>query len=110
MAATITTGSIPAVLRRAADLVAGLPHARVVRSEVHRALRHASPQSDIAQAALVALVRHLRALSEVEWLTRASQPRSRDQVSVELRVAADAFEAAQAELDRRNATGDGITP
>lgn len=96
MATTITAAVIAPVLRAAADRLAGLAHARVVRTDVHHALYQSAPQYDVAQAALDALTAHLTAQDDAEWLSRWAKPRGRDEVAGLLRAAADAAEQASA--------------
>ncbi|MGP3917637.1 hypothetical protein [Nonomuraea sp. 10N515B] len=95
MATTNAAASIAPVLREAADQVAALSHARVVRSDVHHALRRAAASYGLAQEALVELIRHLRAVGRLDVVTRWSAPRNRDEVAADLRAAADAIEAEQ---------------
>ncbi|MGP3914377.1 hypothetical protein [Nonomuraea sp. 10N515B] len=104
MATTITSATTAPVLREAADRVAGLPYARVVRTDVHRALWQSASQYDIAQAALEMLASHLQATGGAEWLNLWASPRNRDEVAAEMRAAADMAE--QAEAGDRLATAD----
>lgn len=97
MAATITPADVAAVLRAAADTVAALPYARVVRTDVHRALREAG-EYGAARDALLALYRYLRAVGGLELLTHWARPSNRDGVAADLRAAADAVEQAAADV------------
>lgn len=96
MATTITAATTGPVLRAAADRMTALPHARVVRTDLHRALWQSASQYDIADAALQVLTEHLRRVGRLEWLTRWSDPHGRDEVAAELRAAADAAEGGEA--------------
>lgn len=87
MATTITAATIGPILRDAAARVAGLSHARVVRTDVHHAILQSAPQHDIAQAALDALAAHV---PDAHWLNTWSKPHPRDEVVLEMRQAADA--------------------
>lgn len=87
MATTITAATIAPVLREASARVAGLSHARVVRTDVHHAILLSAPQYDVAQAALDALAAHV---ADARWLTTSSTPHSRAEVAAEMREAADA--------------------
>lgn len=89
MAATVTAHDIAKTLRAAADVVAALPHPRVIRTDVHHALNTASPTYDVAQAALDALACDHQI---AEWLARWSIPHPRDEAVAELRAAATAAE------------------
>lgn len=89
MATTITAQTIAPVLNAAADHVARLSYARVVRTDVHHAILHAAPQYDVAQAALDALAAHV---PDARWLNTWSDPRPRDEVVAEMRAAADKAE------------------
>lgn len=89
MATTITAATIGPILRNAAARVAGLSHARVVRTDVHHAILLAAPLYDVAQAALDQLAAHV---SDAEWLNTWSKPHWRDEVAAEMRAAADAAE------------------
>lgn len=94
MAATISAVSTAPVLRAAAQVVAELPHRRVIRTDVHHALRNTAPTYDVAQAALDALTSYLRRSGGEQWLTVYAFPRSRDEVAAELCAAADSVDAA----------------
>lgn len=89
MGTTVTSHDIAKTLRAAADVVAALPHQRLIRTDVHHALNTASPTHDIAQAALDALTCDHQI---AEWLARWSTPHSRDEAVAELRAAATAAE------------------
>ncbi|MGW6498506.1 hypothetical protein [Nonomuraea angiospora] len=93
MPETITADTVASVLRATADRVATLPYARVVRDDVHRALKQ-SAEYGIAQAALVALTRRVGTVPGLELLTtlltRYSTPLGRDEVAAGLRAAAEA--------------------
>jgi hypothetical protein len=78
------------ILRQAADLVAALPHARVVRAEVHHALQRSGSMCGMAQQALAELIRDLRAVRRLDLVTYWPAPRGRDEVAADLRAAADA--------------------
>lgn len=82
------------VLRRAADMLDALPHARVIRTDVHRALIRSAPSYAEAKSALEALTVHVKA-GDQRWLSRWAFPRSRVEVAAELRSAADAAQTAQ---------------
>ncbi|MET8866473.1 hypothetical protein ABZW11_26345 [Nonomuraea sp. NPDC004580] len=86
MAATITAATVGKVLRTAADRVAALPHAKVVRTDVHHALAAAAPSYALAQAALDQLAAHV---PDAAWLNTWSKPHPRDEVAAEMRAAAD---------------------
>lgn len=86
MATTITAVTTGPVLRDAADHVAALSYARVVRTDVHHAILLAAPQYDVAQAALDALAAHV---PDAGWLNTWATPHSRDEVAAEMRAAAD---------------------
>lgn len=76
------------VLRKAADMLDALPHARVIRTDLHRALIRSAPSYAEAKSALEALADYLKPGDE-RWLSRWAFPRSRDEVSAELRAAAE---------------------
>ncbi|MET8006208.1 hypothetical protein [Nonomuraea glycinis] len=83
----------PPLLRAAADLLAALPHARVLPSDVHHALRRSTPEYGAAQAALEQYDTFLQANGAGNWLRCWAAPRSRDEVATELRAAADTTQA-----------------
>jgi hypothetical protein len=89
----------PPLLRAAADLLATLPYARVLPIDVHRALRQSTPEYGAAQAALEQFDTFLQANGVLQangagnWLRCWSKTRSRDEVTAELRAAADAAQA-----------------
>lgn len=85
-APTITASEVGRVLTAAAARVAALPHRRVVRTDVHHALRAAAPTIALAQAALDALAAHV---PDAAWLTTWSKPHGRDEVAAEMRAAAE---------------------
>jgi hypothetical protein len=87
-----------AVLRRAADRLAGLPHARVGRVDLYIALRKSGSDSyPAAQAALEVLTAHLPATGgDNLWVHRWSVLRNRQDAVVLMRDAADAAEQAAA--------------
>lgn len=93
------------VLRRVADILDGLPHARVSPPDVYRALTDATPVGDLRgeeayevyvrrAAACRALAAHLFATGGDRWLDRWTGPRGRDEFAATVRAAADAALAA----------------
>ncbi|MEV4287416.1 hypothetical protein AB0K40_18070 [Nonomuraea bangladeshensis] len=104
MATMITARTIAPVLRAAADKMAGLAYARVVRTDVHHAILLSSPQYDVGQAALDTLTAYLVRRGRAEWLSRYSRPRGREEVVAELRAAAVAAE--QGDMDEGLASAD----
>ena len=91
------TAEVCAVLRRAADRLAGLPHARVGRVDLYIALRKSGSDSyPAAQAALGVLIAHLPASSgDNLWVHHYSVLRRRQDAVAAMRAAADAAEKAQ---------------
>lgn len=87
-ATTATARRISDVLRDAADYVAGLAYARIVRTDVHRALRQAAQESNLGQAALEVLAGYLQSKGTEGWLYSWSKARERDEVAADLRAAA----------------------
>lgn len=88
---------VPDILRRAADALDGLPHARVHSADVHLALIKAAPSYGYAQEALNALHVYMRTAGEDRWLpigTVAARPRA--DVAAQLRAAAEHDETREA--------------
>jgi hypothetical protein len=81
-----TTTSVPDVLYAAADKLQALPHYRVSRTDVHRALYRAAGSYRAAQDALTALHRATR---DDGWLLRWSTHAPRQDAAAQLRAAAD---------------------
>lgn len=76
-------------LRRAADALEALPHARVNRVDLHLAMRKAACTTRTAQEALDKLAEHLNATGEARWLHCWATARGRDEVAGWLRAAAE---------------------
>lgn len=95
---TLNPAEVCAVLRRAADRLEGLPHARVGRVDLYIALRKSGSDSyPAAQAALEVLAAHLRATgADDSWVHRWSDLRRRQDAAALMRAAADAAEQAPA--------------
>lgn len=92
------SAEVCSVLRRAADRLEGLPHARVGRVDLYIALRKSGSDSyPAAQAALEVLAAHLRATGADDlWVHRWSDLRRRQDAAAAMRAAADATERAAA--------------
>jgi hypothetical protein len=87
---------VAAVLRAAADRLHQLPHARIVPTDVQRAVRLAAGTYRDAQAALDVFAGHLRTACGEQWFATWSVPRARADVEAELRAAAGVVEQAEA--------------
>lgn len=95
---TLKPADVCAVLRRAADRLEGLPHARVGRVDLYIALRKSGSDSyPAAQAALEVLAARLPATSgDNLWVHHYSVLRRRQDAVDSMRAAADAAEQAAA--------------
>jgi hypothetical protein len=87
---------VAAVLRAAADRLHQLPHARIVPTDVQRAVRLSAPTFGTAATVLNTFTDHLRKTDGERWLATWSVPRTRADVEAELRAAADVVEQAVA--------------
>lgn len=84
------------ILRDTADALAQLPHARINRADLHKALCSGAEWGD-AQHALDAFARHVDGTGgDIRWLSRWVYPRGRVEVVAELRDAASSIEAVDA--------------
>lgn len=70
------------ILRGAADLIDALPHYRINRTDLHRALRKAAPDYRAAQDALTVI--HQATRGE-DWMLRWSDTAPRHQAAAQLR-------------------------
>ncbi len=87
---TLTVSPAGAVLAAAAARVDSLPHTRMGRVDVHRALVDVAPSHEEAQAALDALAAHLRETGvDDRWLLGWVHRCGRDETSAYLRAAAE---------------------